>query len=609
MERPDTSITERWQKILSGDTLEYAAFVDQYKNLITSIAYSCTGDLTGSEDIAQETFLVAWQSRHEVREPEKLVSWLSSIARNLARQWVRKRSSRSWPSTQDDVGDVMQFEPHPSEKLVSDEEQELVWRSLEAIPESYREVMVLYYRESHSIAEVASVLEITEDAARQRLSRGRGLLRAEVERTIEHTLTNSRPTARFTSGVIVLITMGVGSTVAKAASTAAVSSAAASTAATSVLSKSIAQGAAVAVAQTATSGAIIGAAGAVTGILGGLGGTWLGTRVPQLLAPTMTERRLLEREGSMVWRLTCVYLSFLLFTVVLGLMFGHHAVARTISFVGYAVTTVSFVAFMVVRGILVNRQIKKIRETIRPEDDPNPSWLKDKLGTSGKANKPKLEGRRFTSRLRLLGWPLYDFQVSDPVFGQVTPLPALHAKGWIAVGDKATGFLAVGNFARGIVAIGGVCFGLVSFGALSIGLLTLGGLSIGLLATGGLAIGHSSVGGAALGWQSMGGVAVGIYSANGGLAIGGTLAEGGKAISGKYAIGGSARAPEANTEAARVACRESWVSPFIGTELLLKDQKRFVINQLVYSLAMPAFASLVLGGFWLSMYRRVKAVE
>jgi RNA polymerase sigma factor (sigma-70 family) len=609
MEPQNSPTTERWQKILSGDTHEYAAFVDQYKNLITSIAYSCTGDLSGSEDIAQETFLIAWQSRHEVREPEKLAGWLSSIARNLARQWVRKRSARSWPSTQDDMGDVMQVEPHPSEKLVSEEEQELVWRSLEAIPESYREVMVLYYRESHSIAEVASVLEITEDAARQRLSRGRGLLRAEVERTIEHTLTNSRPTARFTSGVIVLITMGVGSTVAKAASTAAVSSAAASTAATSVLSKSIAQGAAVAVAQTATTGAMIGAAGAVTGILGGLGGTWLGTRVPQLLAPTMTERRLLEREGRMAWRLTCVYLSFLLFTVVLGLMFGHHAVARTISFVGYAVTTVNFVAFMVVRGILVNRQIKKIRETICPEDDPNPSWLKDKLGTSGKANKPKLEGRRFTSRLRLLGWPLYDFQVSDPVFGQVTPRQALHAKGWIAVGDKATGLLAVGNFARGLIAIGGVCFGLVSFGALSIGLLTLGGLSIGLLATGGLAIGHSSVGGAALGWQSMGGVAVGIYSANGGLAIGGTLAEGGKAISGKYAIGGSARAPEANTEAARVACRESWVSPFIGTELLLKDQKRFVINQLVYSLAIPVFVSLLLGGFSLSMYRRVKAIE
>jgi RNA polymerase sigma factor (sigma-70 family) len=599
MEPQNSPTTDRWQKILSGDTHEYAAFVDQFKNLITSIAYSCTGDLSGSEDIAQETFLIAWQSRHEVREPEKLAGWLSSIARNLARQWVRKRSARSWPSTRDDMGDVMQVEPHPSEKLVSEEEQELVWRSLEAIPENYREVMVLYYRESHSIAEVASVLEITEESARQRLSRGRGLLRTEVERTIEHTLTNSRPTARFTSGVIALITMGVGSSVAKAASTAA----------TSVLSKSLIQGAAVTTSATVTTGAMIGAAGAVTGILGGLGGTWLGTRVPQLLAPTMTERRLLEREGRLVWRLTCVYLSFLLFTVLLGVLFGQHAVARAISFVGYAVTTVSFVAFAIVRGIRVNLQIKKIRETIRPEDDPNPSWLKDKLGTSGQAGKPKIEGRRFTSRLRLLGWPLYDFQVSDPVFGQVIPRQALHAKGWIAVGDKATGLLAVGNFARGIVAIGGVCFGLVSFGALSIGLLTLGGLSMGLLATGGLAIGHSSIGGAALGWQSMGGVAIGIHSANGGLAIGGTLAEGGKAISWKYAVGGSARAPEANTEAARVACRESWVAPYVGTELLLKDQKRFIINQLVYSLAIPVFVSLVLGGFSLSMYRRVKAIE
>ncbi|MFN7291544.1 MAG: hypothetical protein ACK5T6_13235 [Pirellula sp.] len=99
------------------------------------------------------------------------------------------------------------------------------------------------------------------------------------------------------------------------------------------------------------------------------------------------------------------------------------------------------------------------------------------------------------------------------------------------------------------------------------------------------------------------------HAAQGGLAIGGTLAEGGKAITRKYAVGGSAKAPEANTEAARIACRESWVAPYVGMELLLNDQKRFVINQLVYSLAMPAFASLVAGGFWLSMYRRVKAVE
>ncbi len=47
----------------------------------------------------------------------------------------------------------------------------------------------------------------------------------------------------------------------------------------------------------------------------------------------MTERRLLEREGRLVWRLTCIYMSVLLFTVVLGLLFGQHAVARTISFV------------------------------------------------------------------------------------------------------------------------------------------------------------------------------------------------------------------------------------------------------------------------------------
>jgi RNA polymerase sigma factor (sigma-70 family) len=215
---PETA--ERWQKISQGNTQEFAGFVDQYKNLLTSIAYSLIGDLQGSEDIAQESFLAAWQSRKELRDTGKLVGWLSAITRNLAKQWIRQRSARSWPSTDLDSTNLQQESPHPADRLVSEEEQHLVWSVLESIPENYREVLILYYRQSHSIADVALALEITDDAARQRLSRGRNLLRAEVERTIESALANSRPSASFTAGVISIITATSWSTTAKAATTA-----------------------------------------------------------------------------------------------------------------------------------------------------------------------------------------------------------------------------------------------------------------------------------------------------------------------------------------------------------------------------------------------------
>lgn len=591
---------QRWQKIAEGDTRAFAEFVDQYKNLVTSIAYSCIGDLPSSEDVAQEAFLVAWQSRHELSDPSKAVSWLSSIARNLARQCVRKQSAKSWASADLDSTYMIQEEPHPSERLVTDEEQQLVWGALEGIPEAYREVMILYYRESHSISDVALALEISEDAARQRLSRGRNLLRAEVERTIEAALVNSRPSVHFTASVVSLIAMSSSTTIGKTVTTAAAT----------VVGKTAVQSGVMAATQTATTGAMIGAVGGLLGAIGGLGGTWLGIRVPQLMAPTMTERKLLEKEGRIVWRVSLCFVFATVLSVVLALSFANRPNSVLFAVAGNVSMGLCFAIFCIVRGIQVNRKIKHVRQTIRPEDDPNPTWLKDRMGMGmgtgvGKASASgRWVGRRMTSQIRLLGWPLYDFQVADPGDRQLRSEP-YHAKGWLAVGDKATGFLAIGNYARGIIALGGRSLGVFALGGLAFGLFSFGGLSIGLLSIGGLAIGHSAIGGGAVGWQAVGGGAVGIYSANGGLAVAGDIAEGGLAISRKYAVGGEARAPESNTEEARLQCAKSWASAHLNSETIAKNPGEFRRKSLIYGTVLPvsfsvAFALVIP----MLMYRR-----
>ena len=68
-----------------------------------------------------------------------------------------------------------------------------MWNTLEAIPETYREALVLYYREDHSIAEVAAALDIQPDAAKQRLARGREMLRETLAATVEGVLKKSKP--------------------------------------------------------------------------------------------------------------------------------------------------------------------------------------------------------------------------------------------------------------------------------------------------------------------------------------------------------------------------------------------------------------------------------
>ena len=68
---------------LSGNRDAFGQIVSRYQSLVCSLAYSATGSLGQSEDLAQETFVAAWKQLADLREPEKLRAWLCGIARNL----------------------------------------------------------------------------------------------------------------------------------------------------------------------------------------------------------------------------------------------------------------------------------------------------------------------------------------------------------------------------------------------------------------------------------------------------------------------------------------------------------------------------------------------
>jgi hypothetical protein len=115
----------------------------------------------------------------------------------------------------------------PSEQAVSREEEAILWRSLERIPENYREPLILFYREHRSIEHVAAELELSEDAVRQRLSRGRKLLQEEVQAFVENTLRRTAPGQVFSGAVLAALPLAAGTTATVGASLGAKGTAAA----------------------------------------------------------------------------------------------------------------------------------------------------------------------------------------------------------------------------------------------------------------------------------------------------------------------------------------------------------------------------------------------
>ncbi len=162
--------------------------------------------------MAQETFLAAWQQLRALREPAKLRAWLCGIARNRIQKCYERdgREPSCNAATLDDAHDSPAAEALPSEQAVSREEEAILWRSLEKIPELYREPLILYYREHQSIEHVAAALDLTEDTVKQRLARGRKLLQDEVQTFVEGALRRTAPGQAFSGAVLAMLPLAAG---------------------------------------------------------------------------------------------------------------------------------------------------------------------------------------------------------------------------------------------------------------------------------------------------------------------------------------------------------------------------------------------------------------
>jgi RNA polymerase sigma factor (sigma-70 family) len=206
------SDAELVSRSLSGDRDAFSRIVVRYQNLICSLAYSRMGNLGQSEDVAQETFITAWRHLRHLREPDKLRAWLCGIVRNRIRKSREREGTEPVhnAATLEEAPDSPAIEALPSEETISREEAAILWRALERIPELYREPLVLFYRENKSIAHVAGALEISEDAVKQRLLRGRKLLQEEVQAFVENTLRRSAPGQAFSSAVLAVLPLAAG---------------------------------------------------------------------------------------------------------------------------------------------------------------------------------------------------------------------------------------------------------------------------------------------------------------------------------------------------------------------------------------------------------------
>ena len=128
-------------------------------------------------DAVQETYLLAWKSFHRYERNTNCKAWLFQILFNVVRK--ERRSWMKWlVGGEEDIADQNLVAPEPIPTMLTDGE---ILAALDKVPEDFRRVLLLVDVEEFSYKEVSSILGIPTGTVMSRLSRGRKLLRAQIQ--------------------------------------------------------------------------------------------------------------------------------------------------------------------------------------------------------------------------------------------------------------------------------------------------------------------------------------------------------------------------------------------------------------------------------------------
>jgi RNA polymerase sigma-70 factor (ECF subfamily) len=169
-----------------GRTEAYGELVRRYQDRLFHTLVSFLQNAEDALDVAQETFLTAWQALDSFKGDARFFTWLYRIGMNLAIDLKRrqKKTSRLDPG-QEDSGrqpDPVASDADPSQALERQEESARVRWALGRVSDEHRAVLLLKDLEGLKYEEIAEVLDIPLGTVRSRLHRARLELRQVLER-------------------------------------------------------------------------------------------------------------------------------------------------------------------------------------------------------------------------------------------------------------------------------------------------------------------------------------------------------------------------------------------------------------------------------------------
>ena len=161
-------------KVLSGDVRAFEGIVRRWQGPLINMAWRYCRDRSRAEELAQEAFLRAWRNLASWRRESSFSTWLFALAANVYRCDLKRFPTVTVPmeDAAEPAGPATQHNA-----LAERNRDESVRRAVLALPQRYREPLVLFYFHEMDVSAAARTMCLPEGTVKARLSRARALLR------------------------------------------------------------------------------------------------------------------------------------------------------------------------------------------------------------------------------------------------------------------------------------------------------------------------------------------------------------------------------------------------------------------------------------------------
>lgn len=163
-----------------GDERSLQRLFDKWKHPLLGFFYRSLGSHADAEDLTLEVFVRLHRAASSYRPTAKFSTYLFHIARNLLRNEQRRRRRKPAQPAPPEVFDRVGSESDADGRRLA-ELEEVLRRAMVRVPEKYRTPLLLLQQQQMDYPAAAATLQITENALRVLVHRGRQILKTEME--------------------------------------------------------------------------------------------------------------------------------------------------------------------------------------------------------------------------------------------------------------------------------------------------------------------------------------------------------------------------------------------------------------------------------------------